>query len=379
MNEPLQELIADNVSITSDPHAGPPVQSETIIEPINPDDVPKDAMHVESHGAGEVFDCTIIGAGPTGLYAAFYAGMREMSVKIVDSLGELGGQVNALYPEKHIFDVAGFPKIKGKELVEMCAEQGLQFGPTVCLGEKVEQLQKDGNGLFHLTTDKREHKSKTIIIAAGVGAFAPRKLALPELDELEGESVFYFVKSFEPFEGKNILIVGGGDSALDWSLNLEPLAKSITLTHRRDKWRAHEDSVNKLMASSVDVRTFHEVRSVETADGKLKSVTIYHNKTQDETVLPVDAIILSLGFIANIGPIKDWGLTLDSGGVCVDSTMATNIEGIYAAGDVARYNGKLNLIATGFAEAATAANFAKNFIDPHSRVFPGHSSEKSEP
>jgi thioredoxin reductase (NADPH) len=169
-----------------------------------------------------------------------------------------------------------------------------------------------------------------VIIAAGVGAFAPRKLPnMPEVDVLEGKSVFYFVKSFEPFRGKNLLIVGGGDSALDWSLNLEPIANSITLIHRRDKWRAHEDSVNKLMKSSVNVQTFHEVKSVEHDGENVSKVTIYDNRSKAETTLDVDAIILSLGFIANIGPIKEWGLEIVEGGIAVDpGTMETNIPAL---------------------------------------------------
>jgi thioredoxin reductase (NADPH) len=333
--------------------------------------------HAES--AEELFDCTIIGGGPTGLYGAFYAGMREMSVKIIDSLGELGGQVAALYPEKYIYDVAGFAQVKGKELVAGCVEQGLQFGPTVCLGEKVEKLEKQEDGTFLLTTDKHAHKTRTVIIAAGVGAFAPRKLPNPpaELDDLEGRSVFYFVKDLEVFRDQNVLIVGGGDSAMDWAMMLEPLAKNITLIHRRDKWRAHEDSVKKVLASSVDVRVYHEVKDERMENGEIEEVVIFDNKTKDETTLQVDKLVMCLGFIANIGPIKEWGLEIKEGGIAVDSgVMQTNIPGVYAAGDVARYNGKLNLISTGFAEAATAANYAKNFIDPESRIFPGHSSER---
>lgn len=367
-----------HVLVTDDISADIPTHSETIEEEINPEDVPKDEMHIPHPHADELFDCTIIGGGPTGLYGAFYAGMREMSVKIIDSLAELGGQVNALYPEKYIYDVAGFPKVKGKDLIAACAEQGLQFGPTVCLGERVEKLETQEDGSFVLRTDKAAHRTKTVMIAAGVGAFAPRKLPdQPEIDVLEGKSVFYFVKSFEPFRGKKLLIVGGGDSALDWSLNLEELADSITLIHRRDKWRAHEDSVNKLMKSSVDVRTFHEVKNVEHDGENVSKVTIFNNKTKEEFTLDIDIIILSLGFIANIGPLREWGIDIKDGGIQVDpGTMQTNIQGVYAAGDIARYHGKLNLIATGFGEAGTAANFAKNYIDPSSKAFPGHSSEK---
>ena len=380
------EISDAEFQLTDNPTEGEPAQSETIVEPIDEDGVPKEGMHIHhAESSDELFDCTIIGGGPTGLYGAFYGGMREMSVKIIDSLGELGGQVSALYPEKFIYDVAGFAEVKGKDLITSCIEQGLQFGPTVCLGEKVETLEKDAEGNYILTTNKGVHRTKTIIIAAGVGAFAPRKLPKsPELnpdllDDLEGSSVFYFVKDLDTFKDKNLLIVGGGDSAMDWAMGLEPLAKNITLIHRRDKWRAHEDSVRKVLASSVNVQVFHEVKTVELENDTIQNVTIYDNKTKAETSLDVDILIMCLGFIANIGPIKEWGLEIAEGGITVDpGTMQTNLPGIYAAGDIARFKGKLNLIATGFGEAATAANYAKNYIDPTSKAFPGHSSEKEE-
>jgi len=380
------EISDAEFQLTDDPTQGEPAQSETVVKPIDEDGVPKAGMHLHhAESADDLFDCTIIGGGPVGLYGAFYGGMREMSVKIIDSLGDLGGQVSALYPEKYIYDVAGFPKVKGKDLIAACVEQGLQFGPTVCLGEKVEKLERDEAGNYLLTTNKSTHRTKTLIIAAGVGAFAPRKLPKTEhldpeiLDDLEGESVFYFVKELDAFKDKNLLIVGGGDSAMDWAMMLEPLAKNITLIHRRDKWRAHEDSVRKVLSSSVNVQVFHEVKSVELDGRNIKNVTIYDNKTKAETTLDVDILIMCLGFIANIGPIKEWGLEIQDGGIAVDpGTMQTNLPGIYAAGDIARFKGKLNLIATGYGEAATAANYAKNYIDPTSKAFPGHSSEKSE-
>ena len=386
----MVEISDAEFQLTDNPAEGKPAQSQAYDLPVDPQFVPKEGMNLEDdQQMDELFDCTIIGGGPTGLYGAFYAGMREMSVKIIDSLGELGGQVSALYPEKYIYDVAGFAQVKGKELISACIEQGLQFGPTVCLGEKVETLDKDAEGNYVLTTNKGKHRTKTIIIAAGVGAFAPRKLPKsPELnpdllDDLEGSSVFYFVKDLDTFKDKNLLIVGGGDSAMDWAMGLEPLAKNITLIHRRDKWRAHEDSVRKVLNSSVDVRVFHEVKTVELADNDsgsaIQNVTIYDNKTKQETKLDIDILIMCLGFIANIGPIKEWGLEIAEGGISVDSgTMQTNLPGIYAAGDIARFKGKLNLIATGFGEAATGANYAKNYIDPTSKAFPGHSSEKDE-
>jgi ferredoxin/flavodoxin---NADP+ reductase len=241
-------------------------------------------------------------------------------------------------------------------------------------------LERQPDGTFLLTGDKSTHRTRTVIISAGVGAFTPRKLPnAEELDALEGKSVFYFVRDPEQFRDKDVLIVGGGDSAMDWALNLEPVARSITLIHRRDRWRAHEDTVRKVLSSTVDVETFHEVRRVHAEDGTLSGVTIFDNRNGDERYVKVDRIVMCLGFIANIGPIRTWGLTIVDGGLAVDSTMATNVPGVFAAGDIARYTGKLNLIATGFGEAATAANHAKAFIDPHSRAFPGHSSERSDP
>ncbi|MGH2600783.1 MAG: NAD(P)/FAD-dependent oxidoreductase, partial [Dehalococcoidia bacterium] len=259
------------VSLTDDPRAAPTAQYIVVQEPVHEEDMPKAGMQIPGPPMDGLFDVTIVGGGPTGLFAAFYAGMREMSVKIVDSLGELGGQVSALYPEKHIYDVAGFPQVLGRDLVANCVKQGLQFGPTVCLGERVQSLQRQEDGSFTLSTDKQEHRTRTVIVAAGVGAFAPRKLPnIPDLDALEGRSVFYFVKSLEQFRDKRLLIVGGGDSAMDWALNLEPVARGITLIHRRDRWRAHEDTVNKVLRSSVDVKTFHEVREIEHDCGHLK-------------------------------------------------------------------------------------------------------------
>jgi thioredoxin reductase (NADPH) len=367
------------VHVTEDRRTTPTAHHETVHAPVHEEAMPKEGMQFASLPVDALHDVTVIGGGPTGLFAAFYAGMREMSVKIIDSLGELGGQVSALYPEKWIFDVGGFPQILGRDLIAGCVKQSLQFGPTVCLGERVEKLGRLEDGTFLLETNKRHHHTRTLIIAAGVGAFAPRKLPnAPELDGMEGSSVFYFVKSVEQFRDKRILIVGGGDSALDWALNLEPVARSITLIHRRDRWRAHEDTVEKVMRSSVDVKTFHEVRQVEGEDGAIRSVTIYDNRTNEEITLPVDSLVLCLGFIANIGPIREWGLEIVDGGIAVDSTMATSLAGVFAAGDVSRYTGKLNLIATGFGEAAIAANYCKAHDDPQSRVFPGHSSEKSK-
>jgi ferredoxin/flavodoxin---NADP+ reductase len=324
----------------------------------------------------EIYDLTIIGGGPVGLFGLFYAGMREMKTKVIDSLEALGGQLIAIYPEKYIYDMPGFPKIKAKDLVRDMVTQGLQYGATPVLGEKVEGLQRREDGIWELTTDRgTTHFSKTVVITAGAGGFAPRKLDLPGLTELEGRSVSYFVTDLEAFRGKDVLIIGGGDSAVDWALHLEGIANSLTLCHRRDRFRAHEGSVKELLNSSCEVNLFWEVKALHKQNGELTGVTIYHNKGNEERDLKVDAIILSLGFIADLGPIKTWGLEMEGGGIKVNSRMETNLPGVYSSGDIATFDGKLKLIATGTGEVAIAVNYAKTFIDPKARAFPGHSSD----
>lgn len=326
----------------------------------------------------EIFDLTIIGSGPVGLYGVFYAGLRGMKAKIMDALPQLGGQLVALYPEKYIFDVAGFPKILAKDLAKNLIEQALSLGPVVCLEEKVTVVKigdENSQRVLELITDKGiSHFTKSIVLTAGIGAFKPKKLDAPGIDTFEGKGIYYFVNEKDTFRNKNILIVGGGDSAVDWALNLLDTAKKITLIHRRDQFRAQEESVKELMASPVDVRTFHELKLVR-GNSRLEEASIYDNRTLEENILKVDAVILNLGFHADLGPVKAWGLEIEKGGIKVNYRMETNIRGIFAAGDIASHPGKLKLISTGFGEVATAVNFAKNMIDPASRVFPGHSSD----
>jgi thioredoxin reductase (NADPH) len=327
----------------------------------------------------DLFDITIVGGGPTGLYGAFYAGLRQMKTKIIDSLPQLGGQLSALYPEKYIYDVGGFPKILAKDLVQMFSEQALQYEPSVCLNEKVIRLEKQANGEILLTTEGsgtvQTHSSKTVLIAAGVGAFLPRKLDIPRLDELEGRGVHYFVGQTAQFAGKRLVIVGGGDSAFDWAMALGPQSASCLQIHRSDRFRAHEDSVQKVQEMpSVELRTFVEVKTIH-GEERVEAVTLFDNRTGEEEIIHCDHLLLNLGFLTNLGPIKDWGLTIEKNSILVDTTMMTNVPGVYAAGDICTFHGKLKLIATGVGEAGTAANFAKTFIDPKAKAFPGHSSD----
>ncbi len=338
-------------------------------------DLQQGGTTADGSAGADIYDVTIIGAGPTGLFAAFYAGMRTMKTKIIDALPEPGGQLMALYPEKYIYDAPGFPRIVAKDLVKNLLEQCMQWNPSMVLGERVLRLEQAAEGHWVLTTDKGTHLSRAIIIAAGVGAFAPNKLNAPGVNELEGQAVYYFVKEKAAFQGKDLLIVGGGDSAVDWALNLQDVARSITVIHRRSEFRAHESSVAEMMNSKATVLTPYEVKEVA-GDGRLERVTIYNNKSNDEQTLDVDAILVNIGFKADIGPIREWGLNLDKRGVVVNYRMETNLPGIYAAGDIAAEEVKMNLIATGYGQAAMAVNVAKNYIDPKASIFPGHSSEK---
>jgi len=328
-------------------------------------------------GTEEVTDILIIGGGPTGLFTAFYCGMRDASCRIIDSLPELGGQLATLYPEKFIYDVAGFPKILARTLVENLKEQAMAVNPGVYLNQAVKGLHRRDDGLFELTTDKQVHIGKAVIICAGIGVFTPRPLPGEGNQGYEGRGIYYFIDDLQKFRGQNTLVIGGGDSAVDFALMLEGVAKSVILIHRRDEFRAHEESLKKLHASSVDVKTFYELSSVS-GDDHISRAVIVNNKTQETLEVEVESIISGLGFSASLGPISEWGLDIVKNEIVVNTRMETNIPGIYAAGDIVTYPGKVKLIATGFGEAPTAVNNAKTFIDPKAKLSPGHSSSRKD-
>jgi len=314
------------------------------------------------------YDITIIGAGPVGLAAAYYAGHREASVCIIESLEQLGGQVAAVYPEKHVFDVAGHPKVLGQTLADLCAEQGLQFGAELVLGEEVKDLERigqNGDEVLALTTDAgRRIHTRAIIVTAGHGAFEPRKLGLEGIDAWEGKGLHYFVRQKDAFKGKSCVIVGGGDSALDWTLGLQDTAKlPITLVHRRDRFRALESSVSAARRleeeGKVRILVPAEVREIR-GNGRLETVLVENTQTCETEEIRCDALITLLGFHSHLGSIADWGLGLHGRRqILVEPrTMETSLPGVYAAGDVAGYEGKITLITIGFGEAAIATNNA---------------------
>jgi len=322
----------------------------------------------------KVYDITIIGGGPTGLFTAFYGGMRQASVKIIESLPQLGGQLSTLYPEKYIYDVAGFPKIRAQELINNLKEQMAKFNPTIVLEEAVDQLERLEDGTFKLTTSKGIHYTKAIIITAGNGAFQPRRLEVEDALKYEKSNLHYFVDDLNKFAGQKVVICGGGDSAVDWALMLENIAEKVYIVHRRDKFRAHEHSVENLQNSKVDIKVPYIPSAITGDDEKIHQIELEHANTGEKEIIDLDALIVNFGFISSLGPIKNWGLEIEKNSVVVNSKMETNIAGIYAAGDICTYEGKVKLIACGFGEAPVAVNNAKSYIDPKAKVQPLHST-----
>ncbi|PTL40098.1 NAD(P)/FAD-dependent oxidoreductase [Alkalicoccus saliphilus] len=321
----------------------------------------------------EIYDLTIVGGGPVGLFTAFYGGMRQMKVKVVDSLPEIGGQLAALYPEKYIYDIAGYPKVRAKQLVDNLFEQASYFNPAIALGEVVEHIEKLGEQHFKVNTDKDTHYSKSVVITAGAGAFEPRRLKLEGASRYEGRNLHYFVNDLQAFKNKKVLISGGGDSAVDWALMLEPVAEQVTLVHRRDKFRCHEHSERELLQSSVHIKTPYTVEEFQGTEEEIEHVVLQEKNGGRETI-DVDAVIVNHGFVSTLGPIKSWGLDIEKNALIVNSKMETNIKGIYASGDIATYEGKVKLIAIGFGEAPLAVNNAKMYIDPAAKAQPKHST-----
>ena len=316
-------------------------------------------------------DVAIVGAGPTGLFAAYYAGFRGLTVAVIDTLPEPGGQISAMYPEKDILDVAGFPTVKGRDLVANLVAQAAPFAPQYLLGVRAEKLwYRDGTPVLHLA-DGTELVCGAVIVTGGLGGFTPRPL--PAAKAFTGDGIVYFVPRLDDLAGHDVLIVGGGDSAFDWALALHAVAKSVTVVHRRDKFRAHATMVDRVRALAVPIVVNAQVVALH-GDARVSAadIAVDHGSTRR---IPVDTVVAALGFTADLGPLAEWGLQLDRRHIVVTSTMATNLPRVFAAGDIVDYPGKVRLIATGFGEAATAVNNAAVAIDPAAHLFPGHSSE----
>ena len=324
-------------------------------------------------------DITIIGAGPTGLFGLFYAGMREVTAQIVDALPEAGGQLTALYPEKYVFDVAGIPTILAKDLVKQLVEQERRFGQPIHLGHKVIHLdQRDEH--FVLVTDRDEFPTRAIVIAAGIGAFSPRRLPQACAEPWYGRGIYDVVTDPDDYIGQRVVIIGGGDTAFDWGTQLLDRASHVTIVHRSDRFRAHGATVAQFTAAvdsgKAALHTFHELSDIicRTGADRFTHLVLRDVKAKTTREIEANVVLPMLGFVSDMGAIAEWGLTIEKDEIIVTSTMETGRPGMYAAGDIAKYPGKLKLIATGFGEAATAINQAVHWIHPEKKIAPGHSS-----
>ncbi|UUZ45528.1 NAD(P)/FAD-dependent oxidoreductase [Janibacter limosus] len=323
-------------------------------------------------------DLLIVGAGPVGLFGAYYAGVRGLSTAVVDSLSRVGGRVTAMYPEKQIFDIAGFPAISGRQLISNLVEQAAPYDPQYLLGQEARGLEHvpDGEGRERLvvtTSTGDTIDAGAVIVTGGIGTFTPR--TLPAGEDFLGRGLEYFVPSSAEYAGQDVVIVGGGDSAVDWANMLHPIAKSVTLVHRRDKFRAHHGSVEQMEAAPVEVVL--NARVTETNGGDLPETVTITPKGEDPRSLPCTKLVAALGFTANLGPLREWGVELhDNRHLVVDPAMRTNVAGVFSAGDITDYDGKVRLIAVGFGEVATAVNNAAVHIDPDAQLFPGHSTDQ---
>lgn len=310
----------------------------------------------------ECYDVLIVGGGPVGLFGAYYAGLRDMKARLIDRRHELGGQLTAIYPEKWVYDIPGIPAIRGKLLFENLLTQIAPYSIPVSLSQEVVLIQKNRNNMLRLETrDGHVYHSKTAVLTLGMGAHIPRRMDIPGLREFEGRGVVYGVHNLADFKGKKVLVVGGGDSALDLALTVMEVSQDLSLVHRSDRFNAHEETVKKLYSSNAEIRTFSELVAIEGQDS-VQRVKIRDSRSQAVTTLEVDVVIVAIGLIFNLEGVKDWGIELESNAIVVDHNRQTNLPGLYAAGDIATYPGKMKLIGTGAAEAMQAINHAKHYI-----------------
>jgi thioredoxin reductase (NADPH) len=321
-------------------------------------------------------DILIVGAGPAGLYGTYYAGFRGLRVAVMDVLPQCGGQISAMYPEKPIFDIAGFPSVRGRDLIDNLITQARPYGPRYLLGHRAVELSYDTDGRPVVRSDKGATvRAGAVVITGGVGTFTPRPL--PAGEAFLGRGQVYFVPQPADHTGRDVVVVGGGDSAFDWAATLAPIVRSVTLVHRTDRFRAHHATVEKVRSLGIEIIVHSEVSALH-GSSHLEQVEVRHRTAKDTRLLPAQTVVAALGFTANLGPLQHWGLTLNARHIVVDTRMATNLPRVFAAGDITDYPGKVRLIAVGFGEVATAVNNAATVIDPDAQLFPGHSTEKED-
>jgi len=325
-------------------------------------------------------DILVIGAGPVGLFTVFQAGMLGMKCSVIDALEQIGGQCSALYPEKPIYDIPGYPEISGQGLIDNLAKQAHPFSPTFYLDQKAVKLIKTNYGYQVVTSKDKIIEAKCIIIAAGSGAFGPKKPPLENLENFEQKSIFYNVTKISNFIGMKVAIAGGGDSAIDWAITLSNVADFVYVIHRRNNFRCAPESYNKLNKlvelGKIEIVAPYQLHSLKGEDATLQQV-IVQDFDGNLRELEADCLLPFFGLAADLGPISDWGLNLDHNHIKVDmTTMETNVPGIYAVGDIATYQNKLKLILTGFAEVASAAHSAYKYVFPNKALHFEYSTSK---
>ncbi len=322
------------------------------------------------------YDLLIVGGGPVGLFAAAMAGLHGMRAAIVESLPELGGQLTALYPEKHIFDVAGFTSVTGAELAEALIAQALHYRPTLYLGTTAQTLEAGQGGGYILATSDGRLAARAILVTAGLGAFVPRRLPAEGAEAFEGRGVYYIPPALREFQGKDVVVVGGGDTALDWAWEIAQHARRVYVVHRREEFRAQPGSLDRIQQlPSVHLKAPCELRAVRGGD-RLTHAVLEHLGDGGQETVEAQAVVSGLGFHAQLGPLKEWGLAFQgSHAIAADpATMATNLPGVFAAGDIAAYPGKVKLIATGFGDVGIAMGPIRSYLHPELKGALPHST-----
>lgn len=314
--------------------------------------------------SNKIYDITIVGGGPVGIYAAFYAGMQGLETKLVDSLSQLGGQLAAVYPEKYIYDLPGHEKIRANDFINQLKKQMSTYEEKIDVSTEttVTHVEKLADTTFKITTTGEEFITRSVLITAGNGAFTPRKL---EVESDQFSNIHYFVTDMSAFKDKNVVIFGGGDSAVDWALMLEDVAKNISVVHRREEFRAHAGSVDKMKASDkIKLYTSYKADSLEGMTDVANKVVLAHLESGETVEVDADDVIVLFGFVSSLGPIKEWGIDLNKTALTVGPLNQTSVDGIYAAGDAASYDGKIKMITAGFGEAVVAINASKSYAYP---------------
>ncbi|WP_158318845.1 NAD(P)/FAD-dependent oxidoreductase [Robertmurraya kyonggiensis] len=312
----------------------------------------------------DLYDVTIIGGGPTGLFTAFYSEMRGLRTKLIEHLPQLGGKVSFFYPEKWIYDVAGLPGVTGTQLIEQLQKQAESLNPTFVLGQNVKQIEKDSEGYFHLHTDQEEHMTKTVIIAAGAGIFNMRKFPLDEAEQYEGKNLHYSIRNIEKFSGKRVAVSGGGSGAVNWAMMVAKFADKVWLINKSDKFHASAEDHEKLLQSNVELKIPYTITNLIGNNDKIESLVLKDENGAVEETLSIDDFIVHHGAQMELGQLAEWDLDFDNNKIPVDAQMATNVEGVYAAGDIVQYPNKRTLIGSGFFEGQTALNSVKLYLEP---------------